>query len=679
MSANPLLEDLSLPQFDRIAVPDIEPTVDRLLAEIRQTTDQLLANEDPSWERTLRPIEDLDDRLNRAWSPVSHLHNVADNEALRAAYNACLPRLTAYATEKYQNEALYQTCRRVRDGSEYARIGTAERKIVDNALRDFRLSGIELALNERQRFKQVKQELSRLQTKFEENLLDATHAWKKLITDASALTGLPETAQALARHTAERESKDGWMLTLEFPSYRPVMAYCANAALREELYTAYVTRASEQGPHAGRWDNSAVMDEILRLRAELAQLLGFKSFVEYSLATKMAKSPQQVLDFLGDLVRRAKPVAERELEELRAFAAQRHGVNTLQAWDIAYYSERLREEKYAISQEELRPYFPVPQVLHGLFAVAHRLYGVRVAARENTDVWHPDVRFFSITDERGELRALFYLDLYARPHKRGGAWMDECVSRRCRPDGTVQTPVAYLNCNFTPPVGADPVLLTHDEVLTLFHEFGHGLHHMLTTVDRPSVAGINGVAWDAVELPSQIMENWCWEQEALNLLGRHFRTGAALEPSLFARLRAARNFQSGMQMVRQLEFALFDIRLHMEHNPAAGRTVQAVIHDVRREVAVLQPPDFNRFQHGFAHIFAGGYAAGYYSYKWAEVLSADAYSKFEECGILDAATGREFLQCILEPGGSRDAMDLFISFRGREPNVGALLRHSGIT
>lgn len=680
MNDIPSQEPAPLPAFSSIEVAQIEPGLDRLLAGIVADTAALLQSGAPAdWHGALEPIENLEDTLNRYWSPVSHLHNVADNEALRAAYNACLPRLTAYFSERYQNEDLYRAFQRVRHSPQYYDLGTAVRKLVDNALRDFRLAGIELDSAGRERLRQIKQDLSRLQTRFEENVLDATQEWKKPIEDAGALDGVPESALALAKQTAVQHGRSGFLLTLEFPSYRPVMAYCANRGLREEMYTAYVTRASGEGPHAGRWDNSAIMDEVLNLRAELAHLLGYRNFAAYSLATRMATSPEQVLDFLGGLARRARPVAERELAELRAFAADRYGVGALEAWDIPYYSERLREARYAVSQEALRPYFPAPRVLEGLFAVVQRLYGIRVAPRDNVDVWHPDVRFFEIRDQNGEMRGMMYVDLYARPHKRGGAWMDECVSRRRRPDGSVQLPVAYLTCNFTPPVGDDPALLTHDEVVTLFHEFGHGLHHLLTRVDRPSVAGINGVAWDAVELPSQFMENWCWEADALDLIARHYRTSEPLERALLGRLRSARNFQSGMQMLRQIEFATFDFRLHMEYEPAAGRSVQAILDDVRQEVAVLQPPAFNRFQHSFSHIFAGGYAASYYGYKWAEVLSADAYSRFEENGIFDTATGRDFLHCVLEPGGSVDAMELFVRFRGREPDPEALLRHNGIS
>ncbi|MCC6714033.1 MAG: M3 family metallopeptidase [Gammaproteobacteria bacterium] len=677
MDTNPLLDDRPLPSFARIEPAHAAPAINQLLGEIKAQTEILLSGPAPGWTSALVPIEALDDRLNRAWSPISHLHNVADTEELRAAYNACLPLLTAYATDKYQSEPLYRTYRRVRDGEEYGRLGAAERRIIDNALRDFRLSGIELPPGGRARFKELKQTLARLQTKFEENVLDATHAWKRHLTDAAELNGLPESALALARQTAQREGMDGWMLTLDIPCYRPVMAYCGNRELREEMYRAHVTRASELGTGAGRFDNHAVMEEILQSRRALAQLLGFENFAEYSLATKMAKSTTEVIGFLEDLAQRAKPVAEKELRELRDFASERYQARDLQAWDIPYFSERLREARYRVSQEELRPYFPLPRVLEGLFAITRRLYGMRIEPAE-AETWHPDVRFFRISDENGNVRGMFYLDLYARPLKRGGAWMDDCVSRRRRTDGSVQIPVAYLNGNFSPPVSESPSLLTHEEVLTLFHEFGHGLHHMLTCVERPGVAGINGVAWDAVEVPSQFMENWCWERAALELLSGHFQTGAPLDSSLLERLRAARNFQAGMQMVRQLEFALFDFRLHIECEPSRGRTIEAIVEEVRRDVAVIRPPAFNRFQNSFTHIFAGGYAAGYYSYKWAEVLSADAYSKFEERGIFDMQTGREFLHHILEMGGTLDAMDLFMRFRGRPPQVDALLRHSGI-
>ncbi len=676
-AGNPLLEDRPLPAFGAIQPGHMEPAVDALLAELKSETARLLGADPPTWENTLKPLEDLEDRLDRAFSPVSHLHNVADTPAVRAAYNACLPKITNYATGRYQNEALHRACRRIAGSPDYARLGQAERRIIDNALRDFRLTGIELGPADRARFKEMRQQLSQLQTRFEENLLDATQAWKKHVTDQSLLDGLPEGTLALAAQTAAREGKSGWMLTLDLPCYRPVMAYARDRALRRELYEAYVTRASELGPHAGRFDNSAVMDDILRLRGELARLLGFKNFAEYSLATKMARSTAQVMEFLRDLARRSKPHAEREFQELCAFAQEHGGPRQLTAWDVPYYSERLRERRFRLSQEELRPYFPVPVVLQGMFRLVERLYGLRIEAGD-AETWHPDVQFFTLRGPEGGARGMFYVDLYARPLKRGGAWMDECVSRRRRGDGSLQLPVAYLNCNFTPPVGDRPSLLTHEEVLTLFHEFGHGLHHLLTAVDRPGVAGIHGVAWDAVELPSQFMENWCWEREVLDWIGRHCETGKPLGDALYRRLRASRNFHAGLQMVRQLEFALFDFRLHTEYDPLRGRTVQAILEEVRRLVAVIETPEFNRFPHGFSHIFAGGYAAGYYSYKWAEVLSADAYAGFREEGLFNPAVARRFLNTILEQGGARDAMDLFVEFRGREPRIDALLREYGM-
>ncbi|MEE9551510.1 MAG: M3 family metallopeptidase, partial [Gammaproteobacteria bacterium] len=457
----------------------------------------------------------------------------------------------------------------------------------------------------------------------------------------------------------------------------PVMQYADNADLRREIYSAYVTRASDQDPNIEKWDNSVIMQEILVLRYQSAKLLGFDNYAHYSLAKKMAKDPEEVIGFLTDLAKKSKHAAMPELEELQAFARSEYGVEKLEAWDIAYYSEKLRQNKFDLSQEELRPYFPAPQAITGLFTVAHRLYGINICPRDNVETWHPDVKFFDIFDADNELRGCFYLDLYARPHKRGGAWMDECIIRKKTVDG-IQIPVAYLTCNFTPPIGDDPSLLTHDEVITLFHEFGHGLHHLLTRIDYPSVAGINGVPWDAVELPSQFMENWCWEREALDLIGRHYQTGDTIDDGLFKKLTASKTFQAGMQMVRQLEFAIFDFRLHIEYNNKNPLNIQDLINEVRNQVAVIIPPDFNRFQHSFSHIFAGGYAAGYYSYKWAEVLSADAFSKFEENGIFNKETGQEFLHLILEQGGARDPMDLFIEFRGRKPSIEPLLRHSGI-
>jgi oligopeptidase A len=676
VTANPLLSMDGLPPFSQIRPEHVEPAIDFLLADNRQRIEVLLDGlGTPTWDALVAPIEEWEDRLSRAWSPVGHLNAVMNNEALRSAYNACLPKLSDYATEMGQNARLFRAYEAVAQSA--AALDEGQRKVLENALRDFHLSGIDLPAEQKARFKAISQELSQLTSKFEENLLDATNAWSKQITDESELAGLPPSAKDLARQTAEQRDLQGWLLTLDFPSYYPVLTYADDRGLRRELYEAYHTRASERGPHAGQFDNTAAMERILALRHELAQLLGFSNYAERSLAKKMARSTADVVAFLEDLARRSRPQAEREMAELTAFARERDGLEALEAWDVAYYSEKLREQRYAFSQEEVRPYFPATRVVPGLFAVAERLFGVTIREVGGVDVWHPDVRFYEIRYPAGELRGQFYLDLYARPKKRGGAWMDDCRGRM-RHGEHLQTPVAYLTCNFTPPVGGKPSLLTHDEVETLFHEFGHGLHHMLTGVDYPPVAGINGVAWDAVELPSQFLENWCWEREALDLIAGHFETGAPIPDDLYRRMKAAKNFQSAMQMVRQLEFALFDFRLHLGYDPARGGRVYDTLDAVRREVAVVRYPELNRMPHGFSHIFAGGYAAGYYSYKWAEVLSADAFSLFEERGVFDPDTGRSFRENILERGGSRDAMDLFVAFRGREPRIDALLRHSGI-
>ena len=675
---NPLLDHAGLPRFASIQAAHIEPAIDQRLAENRASVNALLANTGArDWDNFIQPLEDMDERLDRAWSPARHLHSVADNEALREAYSACLPKLSDYASEMGQNEALFHAYREIADSAAFASLSAAQQKIINNALRDFRLSGVALGAADQARYKAIQQELSRLQTRFEENLLDATRAWKKSVPAAAELAGLPESALALAAEAAAREGQTGWLLTLDFPCYLPVMQYADNAELRREMYQAYVTRASDQGPHAGRWDNSAGMYALLKLRTEKASLLGFESYAHYSLATKMAKEPAEVMRFLNDLAAKSRAQAQREFDELAEFAARTANIKTLQAWDIAYYSEKLRQEKFAVSQEMLRPYFAAGRVIEGLFAITEKLYGVRIKPRAGVETWHKDVLFFDILAPDGRPRGGFYLDLYARPDKRGGAWMDECIVRK-KSGGGIQNPVAYLTCNFTPPVADKPALLTHDEVTTLFHEFGHGLHHMLTRVDYSGVAGINGVPWDAVELPSQFMENWCWEKEALALFARHIDSGEPLSAALHEKMTRARGFQAGMQMLRQLEFAIFDFRLHLEFAHDENLNIQDLLDEVRREVAVLKPPPFNRFQHSFSHIFAGGYAAGYYSYKWAEVLSADAFSRFEENGIFDAASGRAFLQTILEQGGSREPLELFVEFRGRKPSIEPLLRHSGI-
>lgn len=675
---NPLLTGAPIPDFAAIRAEHVEPAIDRILADNRAELEGLLAaNENYTWNNLIAPIEAMDDRLNRAWSPVSHLNAVLNSEALRQAYNTCLPKLSEYATERGQNERLYRAYRQIAEGPEYQRLDTVQRKMIDDALRDFRLSGVALPEESKARYKAIMQRLAQLGSQFQDNVLDATQAWEKPIAEASNLAGLPESSLAMLRQNAERQGRDGWLLNLEFPCYFAVLNYADDRALREELYTAYSTRASDQGPQAGQWDNASIMEDILALRCETAQLLGFASYAEYSLATKMAETPEQVLGFLDDLARRAKPQAERDLAELTAFAREQHGVDELVPWDIPYYSEKLRQHRYEISQEELRPYFPEPRVVSGLFAVVERLFGVRFEPDAELPVWHEDVRGYRVLDADGQLRGRFFLDPYARSGKRGGAWMDSAVTRRRTADG-VQIPVAYLVCNFTPPVGERPALFSHDEVQTLFHEFGHGLHHLLTRIDYTPVAGIHGVEWDAVELPSQFLENWCWAREALDLIAGHFETGEPIPEALYERMIAARNFQSAMQMVRQLEFSLFDFRLHHDYDPVRGARVLETLEDVREQVAVIRPPAWNRFANSFLHIFAGGYAAGYYSYKWAEVLSADAFSRFEEQGVFDPESGADFLENVLEVGGSRDAMTNFKAFRGREPSIEPLLRHSGI-
>ena len=672
------LPGMLLPVFSAIQPDRIEPELDTLLAANRAALNTLLETGGPyTWENLVAPLEDIEDRLNRTWSPVNHLHAVADTEALRTAYNDCLPKLTDYGTELAQNDRLYQAFRSIAEGTQAASLDVAQRKVLENALREFRLGGVALPAAERDRFRAVQQELAQLQTKFEENLLDATQAWILHLTDAERLRGIPESTLALAANNAKDRDLPGWILTLDYPCYMPVMQYAHDAELRRELYLAYVTRASEQGPNAGRWDNSAIMARILTLRAELAGLLGFQNFAEYSLARKMARTPAEVLDFLRDLARRAMPAARAEFAELTRFARDQHQITALSAWDINYYSELLRRHLFDFSEEDLRPYFPVPRVLEGLFETLRRLYGITLREIKGVNTWHNDVRYFEVHDETGQLRGGLFMDLYARQQKRGGAWMDDCIVRRKLVSG-VQSPVAYLICNFAPPVDWRPALLNHDEVMTLFHECGHALHHVLTRVDYADVSGIRGVPWDAVELPSQFMENWCWERESLDLIAAHFQTGAPLPEELLNKMQAARHFHSGLHMVRQVELSLFDFRLHHERRGQDSADIQRVLDEVRAEVAVIHPAPENRFQHSFGHIFAGGYAAGYYSYKWAEVLSADAFSKFEETGIFDAATGRQFMQAILEQGGARDPMELFISFRGRQPSVEPLLRHSGI-
>ena len=677
--SNPLLDDTDLPRFDAIEPDHVVPAVDALLAQQRAAIDALVSGAVPrTWDGVMQPQEDLDDRLSRAWAPVSHLHSVRDTPALRDAYGEALEKITDWETELGQNRDLYEAVRAVRDGAGFAALTPVQQRIVTESIRDFELSGVALEEPARSRYREIANELSKLSTEFEQALLDATDAWHLDVADAGALAGLPDSALALLRQYAQEAGTEGWRITLQHPSYVAVLTHADDRALRHTVYEAYATRASDQGPHAGRFDNAPRIERIMALRHEAAGLLGFPNAAEESLATKMAAESARVLGFLRDLAARAKPVAERELAELAVFARDTLGIDALAPWDVAYASEKLRIARYALAEEELKPYFPAERAIEGVFAVSERLFGVRFAARGGVPSWHPDVRYYDVLDAGGAVLAGVYLDLYARSGKRGGAWMDVCRTRR-RHAGGVQQPVAFLTCNFAPPAGELPSLLTHDDVVTLFHEFGHGLHHLLTEVDFPSAAGIAGVEWDAVELPSQFMENFCWHRGTLDLFARHWRSGAPLPDDLFRRMTAARHFQAGLFLVRQLEFALFDFRLHLEYDPTQGARALPLLEEVRREVAVVHPPSWHRFPHSFSHIFAGGYGAGYYSYLWAEVLSADAFARFEEAGVLDRGTGEAFRRAVLAVGGSRPALESFIAFRGREPDPTALLRSYGLT
>ncbi|MCX9464698.1 oligopeptidase A [Vibrio cholerae] len=677
--SNPLLTFTDLPPFSAIKPEHVKPAVEQAIADCRHTIDKVLAeNPQPGWESVIAPIEEVDDRLSRIWSPVSHMNSVVNSDELREAYESCLPLLSEYSTWVGQHKGLFEAYKTIKESAEFAKLDRAQQKTISDSLRDFELSGIGLPLQEQKRYGEISKRMSELGSKFSNNVLDATMGWTKQITDVNLLAGMPESALAAAQAAAEAKGLEGYLLTLDIPSYLPVMTYCDNQALRKEVYEAYVTRASDRGPNAGKWDNSEIIAEKLKLRHEIARMLGFSTYSEKSLATKMAQTTDQVLGFLNDLASKAKPQGEREVEELRQFAESEFGVKQLELWDIAYYSEKQKQHLFEISDEELRPYFPEQKVVNGLFEVLSRLFGMQVKERQGVDVWHESVRFFDIFDAQGTLRGSFYLDLYAREHKRGGAWMDECRVRRTTDSGALQTPVAYLTCNFNRPVGDKPALFTHDEVTTLFHEFGHGIHHMLTQVEVGAVSGINGVPWDAVELPSQFLENWCWQEEALAFISGHYQTGEPLPKAMLDKMLAAKNFQSAMFILRQLEFGLFDFTLHTTYDPEVGPQVLETLAEVKKKVAVLPGLEWNRFSHSFSHIFAGGYSAGYYSYLWAEVLSADAFSRFEEEGIFNRETGQSFLNNILEMGGSEEPMELFKRFRGREPQIDALLRHAGI-
>jgi len=710
---NPLLDFSGLPRFAEIKPEHVAPAIEQLLAENRALIARLLSDSTPpTWQNFIVPMEDANERLSRAWGPVGHLNAVMNSPELREAYNATLPIITQYYAELGQNLALFGKFKALRNSPEFVGLSAARKKIVENELRDFRLGGAELPEDKKARYLEIQERLAELSSRFSDNLLDATNDYTLLIENKDELSGLPDDVLQAAQEAAQAANKPGWLFTLKAPSYGPVMQYADNRALREKMYRASGTRASEFGK--AEWDNTPLMDEIVRLRGEEASLLGFANFGELSLATKMADSPQQVAGFMRELAQRARPFAEKDLAELREFARAEQGLQELQSWDVGYASEKLREKRYAFSEQEVKQYFPEDAVLPGMFKLVETLYGLQIKASV-APVWHDDVRFFDIRDAQGQLVGQFYLDMYARNSKRGGAWMDDVITRRRLASG-IQTPVAYLNCNFSPPVGGKPAVFTHDEVITLFHEFGHGLHHLLTEVEDLAVSGINGVEWDAVELPSQFMENFCWEWDVLRGMTRHVATasseqgpaqrdgsvresvaaapqrneadtsklvggakaGEPLPRALFDKMLAAKNFQSGLQTLRQIEFSLFDMLMHSNFEAGGAKSILQLLDEVRAEVAVLIPPAFHRFPHSFSHIFAGGYAAGYYSYKWAEVLSADAYSLFEENGVLNPDVGARFRSEILAMGGSRGAMDSFSAFRGREPSIDALLRHNGL-
>ena len=672
--SNPLLYLAGLPKFNEVKPEHVSPAIDSLLTEGRALVESLAtSSEAPTWENFALKLEDHSEKISRAWSQVGHMNAVVNSPELREAYNENLAKLTDYSSDMSQDERLYAKYKAIQASANFAKLTPTQQKIINNEVRDFKLGGAELPETQKARFKAVSEELSKLGSKFEENIMDNSNDFAHYVEDVADLAGLPADAIEAALEAAKAEGKAGYKFSLHFPSYLPVLQYCDNRSLRETLYRAYATRASEFSKP--EWDNTKLISDILKLKKEEAQTLGFNNYAELSLATKMADSPKQVTEFLDTLAKRAKPYAERDMQELSAYA-KKLGIEDMQSWDVGYVSEKLREDKYAFSDQEVKQYFPESKVLEGLFKVTETIFGVQVKKAE-APLWHEDAAFYQITDPNGKPIAYFYLDLYARNNKRGGAWMDEAITRR-KKSGVVELPVAFLTCNFSAPVGGKPALFTHDEVNTMFHEFGHGLHHMLTQVDEYGVSGIKGVEWDAVELPSQFMENFCWEWEVLRHMTAHVDTGAQLPRELFDKMVAAKNFQAGMQTVRQIEFSLFDMRLHGDFDPNGTQTALDLIEQVRDEVAVVRPPKWNRFPNSFSHIFAGGYAAGYYSYKWAEVLSADAYSLFEELGVLSAQAGSRFKDEVLAKGGSRPAMESFVEFRGREPSMDALLRHNGM-
>ena len=675
----PSLQDvLLLPDFASMDPIGLAAKLDKKLVNNQQAIEQLLKNQDtPNYNRLVPALEQLGDEVDQLWGPLSHLHGVSNRDDIRAAFDECLPKLTAYATQMGQNKALYLAFVDLLKSDDFNQLSQSKQQFVKLQIRDFKLAGVALNPQKQKEYGELKQQMAELSTQFSNHLMDATESWSKHVTDSEGLLGLPESALQQAQEAAKFKGLDGYLLKLDFSCYHSVMTFAEKSDLRQEIYQAFNTRASDQGPYGGQFDNTQVMEELVGLRHKLANLVGFDHYADYSVATKMADSGRAVEMFLLDLAKGCKPQAEADMQQLQKFATESGGPTPMNAWDVAYYSEKLRQNRYHLSQEELKPYFALPQVQAGLFDVVKRIYGIEVTPCTGVSTWHQDVGFYQVA-HTGKAIGYFYFDLYAREHKRGGAWMDECRNRQFKANGELQLPVAYLVCNFAPPLRGKPALLTHGEVTTLFHEFGHGLHHMMTNIDVAGVAGINGVAWDAVELPSQLLENWCWQEESLRLFAKHYQTGHGLPEDLLQKMLAAKNFQAGMFVMRQLEFALFDLRLHMNYNPVAPQPIQSVLNAVRKEVAVVNAPEWNRFQHGFAHIFAGGYASGYYSYLWAEVLAADVFSRFEDEGIFNANTGAALWLDITGQGGSRDAMALFTQFMGREPSVDALMRNKGL-
>lgn len=706
-ATNALLNKTDHPTFQQIEPAHFDPAINQLIANYKQVIAKVTQLSNPTWISAIQPLEEASEAIDSVWNVIAHLNSVQNTDSVRQAYEVVLAKITDFFTEIMQNEQLYQTYLKVQATPEFSTLTKPQQTIIEHAIRDFKLAGVTLPPEQRARFKEIQQRQSELSNQFSNNVLDASQGWNYFVPADLAevaatpehnriptkLSGLPEHTLALAASKAEQTNRHGWLLTLDFPCYYAITTYADDAELRKLFYQAYVTRASDQGPLAGKWDNSQIMAEILQLRQEEAKLIGFNNYAEFSLATKMAQNTQQVVDFLQNLVRRSKPQAEREYQELADFARQQYGVTKLEVWDMSYYAEKYQQQHYQISSEQVRPYFPEPKVLAGMFNLVHRLFGItikEITGSPNIETWDKHVRVFEVTDANNEVRGKFYADLYTRDYKKSGAWMADLLSRGRFETGAIQTPIAFLVANLTPPIGNKPALLAHDEIITLFHEFGHTIHHILTKVDFFSVSGTNGVAWDAVELPSQFMENWCWEWEVIKEISGHHETGAPLPKTEFDKLYATKNFQAALQMLRQLQFALFDFQLHLSNMQQSaqglvatsgtlqGQTMQQILDTIRQQTSVVPVPNYNRFQHSFSHIFAGGYAAGYYSYLWAEVLSSDAFEMFKEHGTFNQEIGQRFLRTILEQGGSRDAMDLFIEFRGRTPQLDALLKHSGI-